>query len=392
MGSGSTGLGSPEEDFFTVPQNAQQLEAASHRTHRPTEGCYVNVTLSQAFLSLIVTLFAFRVCAQDNNATASAPTDVSGLVAQVQDVELKNFLAGRANAIKLAYIRPHVNSIISERILFDRSLIREGDSFPQIDPVPYQARCHHGVASDNYGKGFDIYSAKLPWIFDAGDHDPNEIASGTQHFRSGPPNSWIGSPTGEKPSLAYVPPGTGANDIYSDNRTADRNRFDTALVALDIAAGKLRWSFQNVHHNLWDMDISSQPTLADVIGDNGIMPAVYVPVDTGNIVVIDRRNTHLIVPEPEILGRSGAAPGENFSPTERLFEQSFRPRARMTAEGMWDGSISDQLAYRIVFHRLRYEGSFTPPSPQGTPVFREEFVMFERTGIAVDPKHQVAIV
>ena len=40
---------------------------------------------------------------------------------------------------------------------------------------------------------------------------------------------------------------------------------------------------------------------------------------------------------------------------------------------------------------MRYEGTFTPPSLQGTLVFPGNLGMFEWGGIAVDPVRQIAI-
>jgi glucose dehydrogenase len=58
---------------------------------------------------------------------------------------------------------------------------------------------------------------------------------------------------------------------------------------------------------------------------------------------------------------------------------------------MWGATIFDQLACRIEFHQLRYEGIFTPPSLQGTLVFPGDLGIFEWGGIAVDPVRQIAI-
>jgi quinoprotein glucose dehydrogenase len=54
---------------------------------------------------------------------------------------------------------------------------------------------------------------------------------------------------------------------------------------------------------------------------------------------------------------------------------------------MWGATIFDQLVCRIQFHRMRYEGTFTPPSLQGTLVFPGNLGMFEWGGVAVDPVH-----
>lgn len=44
----------------------------------------------------------------------------------------------------------------------------------------------------------------------------------------------------------------------------------------------------------------------------------------------------------------------------------------------------DQLVCRVMFHQMRYEGIFTPPSEQGTLVFPGNTGMFEWGGISVD--------
>ena len=170
-----------------------------------------------------------------------------------------------------------------------------------------------------------------------------------------------------------------------------QERYDSALVALDIATGKLRWSYQNVHHDLWDMDVPSQPSLVDVQTAQGTVPAIYQPAKTGNIFVLDRRDGKLIVPAPERAVPQGAAPGDHVAPTQPFSELSFRPRKKLDGAQMWGATMFDQLACRIMFHRLRYEGPFTPPSLQGTLVFPGDLGMFEWGGIAVDPVHQIAI-
>jgi quinoprotein glucose dehydrogenase len=139
------------------------------------------------------------------------------------------------------------------------------------------------------------------------------------------------------------------------------------------------------------MDMSSQPSLADVPTAAGVVPALYVPAKTGNIFVLDRRTGKLIVPAPETPVPQNPAPGDHLSPTQPFSALSFRPRAPLTGAMMWGATMFDQLACRIRFHSLRYEGPFTPPSTQGTLVFPGDLGMFEWGGIAVDPVRQVII-
>jgi quinoprotein glucose dehydrogenase len=146
-----------------------------------------------------------------------------------------------------------------------------------------------------------------------------------------------------------------------------------------------------VHHDLWDMDLPSQPSLVDITTADGVVPAIVQPAKTGNLFVLDRRNGQLIVPAPERPVPQGPAPGDRLSPTQPFSDLSFRPEQPISGANMWGATIFDQLACRIMFHRMRYEGPFTPPSLQGTLVFPGDLGMFEWGGVAVDPIRQIII-
>ncbi|MBB5357447.1 quinoprotein glucose dehydrogenase [Rhodanobacter sp. ANJX3] len=256
-----------------------------------------------------------------------------------------------------------------------------------------------GAVIDNYStrepsgviRGFDIHTGKLVWAWDSGAQDENALPSATHTYTNNSPNSWMTASYDPKLGLVYMPMGVQTPDIWAGNRTALAERYSSALVALDINTGKRVWSYQTVHHDLWDMDLPSQPTLADLPTANGVVPAILQPAKTGNLFVLDRRTGVPIVPAPERPVPQGAAPGDRTSPTQPFSELTFRPEAKLTGADMWGATIFDQLACRITFHRLRYEGTFTPPSLQGTLVFPGNLGMFEWGGIAVDPTRNIAI-
>ncbi|GBQ90114.1 PQQ-dependent membrane-bound glucose dehydrogenase [Gluconacetobacter johannae DSM 13595] len=257
-----------------------------------------------------------------------------------------------------------------------------------------------GAVMDNYSthepsgvtRGFDVYTGRLVWVFDAGNPDPNEMPSDTHHFVGNSPNSWIVSSYDPKLNLIFIPMGVQTPDIWGGNRGADAERFASAILALNADTGKMAWSYQTVHHDLWDMDIPAQPSLVDIRTASGdIVPTLYAPAKTGNIFVLDRRTGTPVVPAPETPVPQGAAPGDHTSPTQPFSELTFRPKKNLTDADMWGGTMFDQLMCRIMFHQLRYEGPFTPPSVQGTLVFPGNLGMFEWGGLAVDPVRQIAI-
>ena len=257
-----------------------------------------------------------------------------------------------------------------------------------------------GAVTDNYStrepsgviRGFDVNTGDLVWAFDPGAKDPNAIPSDEHHFTLNSPNSWAPAAYDAQLDLVYLPMGVSTPDIWGGNRTEDQERYASSIVALNASTGKLAWSYQTVHHDLWDMDMPSQPTLADITDKNGnVVPVIYAPAKTGNIFVLDRRDGKLVVPAPEKPVPQGPAKGDRLSPTQPFSELSFRPTKDLSGADMWGATMFDQLVCRVMFHQLRYEGIFTPPSEQGTLVFPGNLGMFEWGGISVDPSRQVAI-
>jgi quinoprotein glucose dehydrogenase len=127
-----------------------------------------------------------------------------------------------------------------------------------------------GSVTDNFStretsgviRGFDVNTGKLLWAFDPGAKDPNAIPSDEHTFTFNSPNSWAPAAYDAKLDLVYLPMGVTTPDIWGGNRTPEQERYASAIVALNATTGKLAWSYQTVHHDLWDMDMPSQPTLA----------------------------------------------------------------------------------------------------------------------------------
>jgi len=241
-------------------------------------------------------------------------------------------------------------------------------------------------------RGFDIDSGKLVWAFDPGAKDPNALPAEGETFSANSPNSWAPAAYDAQRDIIYLPMGVSTPDIWGGHRTPEQERYASGLLALHASTGKLAWFYQTVHHDLWDMDLPSQPTLADITDNSGKrVPVVYVPAKTGNIFVLNRETGQPVVPAPETPVPQGPAKGDHLNPTQPFSQLTFRPKQNLQGKDMWGATMFDQLACRVMFHRLRYEGPFTPPSEQGTLVFPGDFGMFEWGGIAVDTDRQIAI-
>ena len=168
--------------------------------------------------------------------------------------------------------------------------------------------------------------------------------------------------------MVYVPTGNQPPDQWGGKRTEGAERYSSSVVALDLATGRVRWSFQTVHHDLWDYDVPSQPSLIDLRVGNETVPALVQPTKQGELFVLDRRDGKPVVNVHERPAPQGPAEGDHTSLTQPVSDLSFDPPA-LTPADMWGGTVFDQLACRIAFHRLRYEGRYTPPSTEGSMGF-----------------------
>lgn len=239
-------------------------------------------------------------------------------------------------------------------------------------------------------RGYDIDTGKLLWNWDASNPSATAPLEPGRSYVRNSPNSWSVSSVDEKLGLVYIPMGNQTPDMWGGARDPQGERFNSAIVALDIATGRLRWVYQSVHHDLWDMDIGGQPSLVDLDTPRGKLPALIASTKRGDIYVLDRRDGTLIVPAPEQPVPQGAAKGDRTSPTQPFSALSFKPPT-LRERDMWGTTPFDQLICRIEFRRLRYEGIFTPPSVQGSLVYPGNLGVFDWGGIAIDPQRQLAI-
>ncbi|WP_218006092.1 membrane-bound PQQ-dependent dehydrogenase, glucose/quinate/shikimate family [Novosphingobium lentum] len=240
-------------------------------------------------------------------------------------------------------------------------------------------------------RAYDGRTGRLVWNWDAGRPDGTAPLPAGTTYTNNSPNSWSLSSYDPALGLIFVPLGNATPDEFGGARTATVDRLATSVVALDARTGALRWAFQTVHHDLWDMDVGSQPILVDLDMPGGKVPALVQPTKTGNIFILDRRTGKPILPVREVSVPSGTVPGDHAAPTQPVSALNLLAHSRETESGMWGLSPFDQMRCRIAFRRLRYEGPYTPPSLQGTLVYPGHLGVFNWSGIAVDPVRQVAI-
>lgn len=239
-------------------------------------------------------------------------------------------------------------------------------------------------------RGFDAISGKLTWNFDPGRPDQTSPLPAGQHYTAGAPNNWAPASVDPELGLVFLGLGNRSPDQLGADRSSETERFSSAIVALDVVTGKLHWVFQAVHHDLWDRDIPSQPSLIELTIGGTTVPALVGPTKQGDIYVLDRRTGEPIFPVMESAVPASTLPGETAAARQPHSALSFMP-APLQGKDMWGATPFDQLICRIQFRSMRYEGPYTPPSTERVLVYPGNLGVFNWGSVAVDPVRQVLI-
>jgi quinoprotein glucose dehydrogenase len=157
------------------------------------------------------------------------------------------------------------------------------------------------------------------WDFDPIVRDQTDFAKANWQGAGAPieghANVWAPMSVDTQRGLVFLPTSSPSPDFYGGLRPGD-NRYADSVVALDGQTGAVRWSFQTVHHDIWDYDVPAQPGLYSVWRDGAAHDVVAQVTKTGLVFVLDRGTGEPFLPIEERTVPQGAIDGESLSPTQ----------------------------------------------------------------------------
>lgn len=233
-------------------------------------------------------------------------------------------------------------------------------------PLYYNGKVYTGVAGGEYGirgrimaydadYGHEVwrwYSIPSPYE-ENGDTWPDDEDKNWLH--GGAP---IWNTPAVDPELGYIYFVTGntAPDLDGSKREGD-NLYANSIIALNAETGEYIWHFQQVHHDIWDLDPTNPVILFDVEINGETRKALGEAGKTGWIYFLDRTNGEPLIgieekPVPQLAEQktSPTQPfpvGDSFVPQEVTAEdierdlgENFEGKTGSIFTPFWDEPIT----------------------------------------------------
>ena len=132
---------------------------------------------------------------------------------------------------------------------------------------------------------YDLNSGKLKWKFILMEKKFGRNGGKRYDYSGG--NPWGGFSLDKVRGIAYVTTGNAGRYFNGVNRPG-KNKYANSIIAFDIKNKKKLWDFQEVRHDIWNLDIPAPPILGSIVRNNKKIDVVIAVTKLGNTIVLDR--------------------------------------------------------------------------------------------------------
>jgi alcohol dehydrogenase (cytochrome c) len=142
-------------------------------------------------------------------------------------------------------------------------------------------------------KAYDAKDGRLIWTFytipGPGEPGHDTWPNDNDAWKYGGASVWQTPAADTDLGLLYFSTGNAGPDYNGAVRAGD-NLYAVSIVAIELATGKYRWHFQQVHHDIWDYDASNPVILMDVNIGGRPRKAIAEVGKTGWAYILDRQD------------------------------------------------------------------------------------------------------
>ena len=128
------------------------------------------------------------------------------------------------------------------------------------------------ITSIDFNTGKILFSKK---IFNENDN----------HFA----NPWCGAALDAKNEIYFIVTGNAKPGGVLGNQRPGPNKFSNSIIAFNLKKREIIWSFQDVIHDVWDLDLAAPPILANLKINDYNVEVVIVTTKSGNTYIFERK-------------------------------------------------------------------------------------------------------
>ena len=169
---------------------------------------------------------------------------------------------------------------------------------------------------------YDVITGKLLWKYYLKESKNNLLFDNLlfDNFKRG--NPWGGISADNNRGIVFLTTGNPAPWYVGVNRPGD-NLYANSIIAIDIRNKKKLWHFQEISHDIWNMDLAAPPIVTTIKKNNASIDVVVAVSKLGNTIVLDRVTGETIFDFVKKRAPTSKIPGERtavYQPDVKLPE------------------------------------------------------------------------
>jgi glucose dehydrogenase len=174
-------------------------------------------------------------------------------------------------------------------------------------PVYIEGKVISGLTGGDLGvpgkiAALDAKTGELAWSFNVipqdGQAGANSWPADTDRSRNGGGAVWTTGAADPDLGLVFYGTGNAVPTLGGETRAGD-NLYTASVLALEVETGHLRWHYQLVHHDLWDMDVSTPIVLYTTRVNGKLRRGLAAMRTDGYIFRLDRETGVPLAPVEE---------------------------------------------------------------------------------------------
>lgn len=220
-------------------------------------------------------------------------------------------------------------------------------------------------------RAYNVRTGAMEWIFNLIPHPGERFEEtwpeGAWQKVYGA-NVWSGLSVDVKNGLVFCST-AGPKPDYFGWQYPGKNDLANSVVALNAKTGNYVWHFQEIKHDIWDLDLPAPPMLVTVERDGKPVDAVAQISKTGNTYLLDRLTGKSLFPLTEREAPQSDIQIESAWPTQivPILPPPFT-RQEVAIDQLTTLTPEANEEARKVFEKTR-SGWFMPISPKGTILY-----------------------